>query len=84
MEFRDKRTQQALIGLEEAELSQIVVVFDLLYKNKQSLKANRRRLVGAGRKGALPTSRDKVIFCLFYLKHYPTFDLLGQQFKMAR
>lgn len=84
MDFRDKRSQMAMIGLDEVELAQIVPVFERLHLEKQSLRPNRRRLAGGGRKGALPTARDKVIFCLFYLKRYPTFDELGNRFNLAR
>ncbi len=44
----------------------------------------RRRSIGGGRKGSLPTIRDKVVFCLFYLKNYPTFDVLGNLFSLSR
>ena len=84
MEFRDKRSQQAMIGVEDSELSQLVEVFEALYKESHGQKPNRRRSVGGGRKGALPTSRDKVVFCLYYLKRYPTFDELGNRFGLAR
>lgn len=84
MEFRDKRSQLALIGVDDVELSQLVEAFEEIYLEKHRQKPNRRRSAGGGRKGALPTGRDKVIFCLYYLKRYPTFDELGNRFGMAR
>jgi hypothetical protein len=84
LEFRDKRSQMAMIGVDDSELSELVEAFNQLYLEKQSQKPNRRRSSGGGRKGALPTGRDKVIFCLYYLKRYPTFDELGNRFGMAR
>jgi hypothetical protein len=44
----------------------------------------RRRKPGGGSKGKLPTMADKLQFVLYYYKTYPTFDVLGQQFEMAR
>ena len=35
------------------------------------------RKLGGGQKGALPTSLDKLVFILMYLKIYPTFDVLA-------
>ncbi|MBL7781574.1 MAG: transposase family protein [Saprospiraceae bacterium] len=84
MEFRDQRSQKSMIGVDDSELSVIVEAFESLYYEKQNQKPNRRRSAGGGRKGALPTSRDKVVFCLYYLKRYPTFDELGNRFGLAR
>ena len=44
----------------------------------------RRRKPGGGCKGKLPTIADKLLFLLYYYKVYPTFDVLGTQFEMAR
>jgi hypothetical protein len=44
----------------------------------------RRRKPGGGAKGKLPTMSDKLVFILSYYKTYPTFDVLGSQFDIAR
>jgi len=44
----------------------------------------RKRKPGGGSKGKLPTMSDKLFFILSYYKTYPTFDVLGSQFGMAR
>jgi hypothetical protein len=44
----------------------------------------RRRKPGGGTKGKLPTMPEKLLFVLYYYKTYPTFDVLGTQFAMAR
>jgi hypothetical protein len=44
----------------------------------------RRRKPGGGQKGKLPTEHDKLVFLLYYLKVYPTFDVLGTQFGLSR
>jgi DDE superfamily endonuclease len=44
----------------------------------------RRRQPGGGVKGKLPTMAEKLPFVLYDYKTYPPFDVLGQQFAMAR
>jgi hypothetical protein len=39
---------------------------------------------GSGRKSPLLTCRDKLFFVVYYLKNYPTFDVLGANFNMDR
>lgn len=83
MIFRDEREQRSTIGVNEPELIKIASVFSELIFEKSKNKS-RKRGVGGGRKGSLPTTRDKVIFCLYYLKNYPTFDVLGNLFRLSR
>lgn len=40
-------------------------------------KPKRKRKAGAGQKGKLPTVEAKLLFILFYLKTYPTYDVLA-------
>jgi Helix-turn-helix of DDE superfamily endonuclease len=44
----------------------------------------RRRHPGGGSKGKRPTLAEKLQFVLSYYQTYPTFDVLGTQFAMAR
>lgn len=83
MTFRDLREQQSLIGVNDTELGKIVSIFSDLILAK-AISFDRKRAIGGGRKGSLPTTRDKVVFCLFYLKTYPTFDVLGNLFNLSR
>ena len=39
--------------------------------------------MGGGRKGVLSTPEQKLFFILFYLKNYPTFDVLGAIFDLS-
>ncbi len=83
MTFRDEREQRSTIGVNEIELTKIEQIFsDLIFENGKSKE--RKRAVGGGRKGSLPSTRDKVIFCLYYMKNYPTFDVLGNRFGLSR
>jgi len=49
----------------------------------QRRKVPRRRKPGGGRKGVLSTPEQKLFFILFYLKNYPTFDVLGALFDLS-
>jgi hypothetical protein len=44
----------------------------------------RKRKVGGGNTGRLPTYEAKLLFILFYVKNYPTFDVLGTLFDKPR
>ena len=49
----------------------------IVHEVGRSPKINRQRGFGGGRKGKIPSGKEKVCFILFYLKVYPTFDLLS-------
>jgi len=40
-------------------------------------KEQRKRKIGGGRKGDLPTDEDKLLYILMYLKIYPIYDVLS-------
>jgi hypothetical protein len=44
----------------------------------------RQRAAGAGPKGVLPDPRHKLFFILFYLKAYPTQDVMGYLFGLSQ
>lgn len=68
---------KALTGLSHREFEDLVPTFGKAYRDIQRQKPNRQRKVGGGKKGKLPTTESKLFFILFYLKAYPTFDVLG-------
>ena len=89
--IRDDRQMKALTGLSQDQFDHLLPVFSNIYGDAQQktydngLKSGkRRRQPGGGAKGKLPTMADKLQFVLYYYKTYPTFDVLGQQFDMAR
>lgn len=91
IEIRDERQMRALTGLSQAQFDQLLPTFREVYlakrqaDYKQAVQAGKRqRKPGGGRKGQLPTLADKLLFVLYYYKVYPTFDVLGTQFKLAR
>src|SRR5438445_3324085 len=89
--IRDDRQMKALTGLSQAQFDHVLPVFTDLYQAAQQqtydkgvASGTRRRKPGGGSKGKLSTMADKLQFVLSYYKTYPTFDVLGQQFEMAR
>jgi hypothetical protein len=82
---------KALTGLSQAQFDHLLPVFTDLYQAAQQqtyergvASGTRRRKPGGGAKGKLPTMAEKLQFVLSYYKTYPTFDVLGTQFEMAR
>jgi hypothetical protein len=73
----DPRAIKALTGLSYQEFSDLVPVFEKSLRTFQMKKPNRKRKTGGGQKGHLPTTESKLFFILFYLKTYPTYDILG-------
>ena len=89
--IRDDRQMKALTGLSQAQFDHLLPVFSDIYQAIQQQtyekgvdSGTRRRKPGGGSKGKLPTMAEKLLFVLYYYKTYPTFDVLGTQFEMAR
>lgn len=85
----DDRQFRALTGLSPAAFAQLLLVFTENFQRAkqaryESQRAARQRQPGAGQKGKLPTMADKLFFCLYYFKTYPTFDGLGDRFGLDR
>jgi hypothetical protein len=82
---------KALTGWSQAQFDHLLSVFSDIYQATQQKtydkgieSGTRRRKPGGGCKGTLPTLADKLLLVLYYYKTYPTFDVLGTQFAMAR
>jgi hypothetical protein len=76
--FASDRRCKALTGLSAAEFEALLPAFaQALTAYRLQLRPDRRRAVGGGRKGDLPTVADKLAFVLLYLKIYPTYDVMG-------
>lgn len=91
LEIRDDRQMRALTGLSPAQFAQLLPTFSAAYHAKRQAdyaqavqSGQRQRQLGGGRKSKLPTMADKLLFVLYYYKNYPTFDVLGTQFNLAR
>lgn len=75
----NERTSQAAIGLTKKVFEQLVPVFE-----EGLQKCTKKNPYRGGRWDKLRTSREKLFFILFYLKNYPTYDVLGIQFGLHR
>jgi hypothetical protein len=86
--IRNERQFIALTGLPRKVFGTLLLEFtkclDLSRKLRdQRRQIARRRKPGGGRKGVLSTPEQKLFFILFYLKNYPTFDVLGALFDLS-
>ncbi len=75
----DERTSQAVIGVNKVVFEKLLPEFETGLK--KSIKKNPYR---GGRPDRLKTSEEKLFFILYYLKNYPTYDVLGFQFGLHR
>ena len=91
LQIRDDRQMKALTGFSQAQFDHLLSVFREISRATQQktyeegvASGTRRRKPGGGSKGKLPTIADKLQFILYYYKTYPTFDVLGTHFDLAR
>ncbi|WP_201220119.1 hypothetical protein, partial [Halochromatium roseum] len=80
--IRNKRQFLAFTGVSEEDFDKLLIEFTRALdqdrrKNYQKNRASRQRRPGGGRLGVLSTPELKLFFVFFYLKNYPTFDILG-------
>jgi hypothetical protein len=86
--IRNERQFKALTGLPRNIFNTLLQEFEKSLKDVAShrdrkRKKPRQRKSGGGRKGVLSTPEQKLFFILFYLKIYPTFDVLGALFGLS-
>lgn len=74
---KNARAMKALTGISLQEFNELVPAFERELQHYALSKPNRQRKPGGGQKGHLKTAEDKLFFILFYLKTYPTFDVLA-------
>lgn len=76
--FRDDRATKALLGLSKKEFEELIPAFEQALKAAyKEVRPDRKRKLGGGKIGILRSVEEKLAFVLFYLKTYPTFDVLG-------
>jgi hypothetical protein len=76
-----------LTGLSSSEFNLLVESFEKawhLAEKKRRKKGKCRRKEGGGRKGLLPKIEEKLLFILFYIRHYPVQRLQGIIFGMKK
>jgi hypothetical protein len=82
--FQSDRLMKALTGLSRNEFQNLLPDFQLVLDQQKKAKKDRQRKPGGGRSHTLRTPEEKLFFILFYVKCYPTFDLLAFLFRVDR
>jgi len=75
--IRDDRAAKAVFGLGREKMEELGEAIERLYRERLEKRNGRRRAFGGGRKGKIPSGLEKAAFILFYLKVYPTVDVLS-------
>ena len=81
-----ERTIKATIGMSREKFDSLVPVFADSYDAIQQERLKNKeikRIQNSGPKGVLDTSEKQLFFTLYYLKTYPTFDVLGFHFGLS-
>lgn len=86
--IREDRQMRALTGLDLGAFCALVSPFAAACQQQADARfppqRPRQRQAGGGRKGHLASPEQKLFFVLYYLKSYPTFDVLGASFGLHR
>ena len=81
----DDRQMLALTSVSILEFKELSVKFAEVYQKHQQAATSAKFLpIDYKRVGILKDAEDQLFFVLFYLKTYPTFDVLAYQFDMTR
>lgn len=78
--LKNPRLCQSILGMSKEEIERLLPTFSqclITYRYQLKPKEQRKRKLGGGRKGDLPTDQDKLLYILMYLKIYPTYDVLA-------
>lgn len=76
--LQSDRLCASLTGLRVAEFKDLAESFRLNWEEyAHTRKPERKRKLGGGRTGQLGTTEEKLLLALFYLKSYPTYDVLS-------
>ena len=88
--LQDDRQLRSLVGLGLKSFEILLNEFISCLKeaqsknNKRKPKKRRQRKPGGGRKSAIGSPQHQLVFILFYLKNYPTYDVLAFTFNISR
>ena len=84
----DDRQMRALTGLDMVTFCALAEPFTSGCQQEADARFTdqrpRKRKAGGGRKGVLASPQQKLLFILYYLKTYPTFDVLAATFGLPR
>jgi hypothetical protein len=77
------RIIKSIVGMDRSKFNKLAEAFASAYEAMQQerlLKGEIKQVPSGGPKGHLGTPERKLFFVLYYLKTYPTFDVLGFHF----
>lgn len=80
-----QRTKRVL-GIHYSQFQQLLAQAEAKQSQQQAEREQQRTRVnapGGGRKPILSVA-EQVCLCIFYLRHYPTFEILGLQFGVSK
>jgi len=80
-------TLYALTGLKRQEFNDLLGAFETAYRQQEEKHWKskvRHRQPGGGRKGAIPTAAEKLLFILLYVRHYPVQRVQAVLFGMVQ
>jgi hypothetical protein len=82
--IKNERQLRATTGLSSKQFSLLLPIFSKYIEEAKLEKyKGKNRKIGSGKKGDLETADEKLLLILFYLKCYPTFDVLGFTFGIS-
>lgn len=76
---------RSLLGIESEQLTALIAYLQQLeaeYKVQHNARKIRLNAPGAGRPTSLSPDAE-ILLCLYYLRHYPTFEILGLTFELS-
>jgi hypothetical protein len=82
-EKKHGRIIKSLIGIDRSKFNKLAEAFASAYdaiQQERLLKGEIKQVPSGGPKGHLAAPEKKLFFILYYLKTYPTFDVLGFHF----
>lgn len=77
---------QGVLGINYSQFQQLLAQAELKQAQQQAEREQRRTRVNApgGGRNPILSVAEQVCLCLFYLRHYPTFEVLGLQFGLSK
>jgi len=75
--FKSQRTMKAVFGLDVAKFNELAEKMGDEYFKMLAARKGRLRAPGAGQPSKIDSAAHKLAFILFYLKVYPTFDVMS-------
>lgn len=86
LQLKTDRTIAAMIGMSRSKFDQLSPLFsnaDQEIQRERLQRKNIKRLPAGGHRSVFESDQKRLFFILYYLKTYPTFDVLGFHFDLS-